>query len=74
MLKFLRLCTPLDQDDMFTRLVLRPLKNGDPGGGELLGVRVRSALCSRTVYSSPHRPSWPRSASAARRRYVCRHK
>ena len=38
LLTFLRICHPLDQDDFFKRMVLRPLKDGDPAGAELLRV------------------------------------
>ena len=41
-LTFLRICHPLDNEDMFKRLILRPLKNGDNSGAELLRV----SLCS----------------------------
>ena len=35
-LTFLRICRPLDNEDFFKRMVLRPLKDGDPSGAELL--------------------------------------
>lgn len=38
MLTFLQICHPLDNEDFFKRLVLRPLKAGDPTGAELLRV------------------------------------
>lgn len=38
MLTFLRICSPLDNEDFFKRLLLRPLKDGDPAGAELLRV------------------------------------
>ncbi len=38
-LTFLRICNPLDQEDFFKRMLLRPLKDGDPAGAELLRVR-----------------------------------
>ena len=37
-LQFLRVCKPLDKDDFFNRLILRPLKDGLPEGGQLLRV------------------------------------
>ena len=37
-LTFLRICSPLDNPDFQTRLLLRPLKHGDPSGAELLRV------------------------------------
>ena len=40
MLTFLKICRPLDSDDLFKRLLLRPLKNGEPSGAELLRVRI----------------------------------
>lgn len=39
MLTFLQICRPLDNEDFFKRLLLRPLKDGDPAGAELLRVR-----------------------------------
>ncbi|KAI0074381.1 hypothetical protein K474DRAFT_1626028 [Panus rudis PR-1116 ss-1] len=45
-LTFLRICRPLDNEDMFKRLVLRPLKNGDPSGAELLRA-LMSHICIR---------------------------
>jgi len=42
-LTFLRICNPLDIPDFQTRLLLRPLKNGDPAGAELLRVGVSEA-------------------------------
>jgi SWI/SNF-related matrix-associated actin-dependent regulator of chromatin subfamily A3 len=42
LLKFMRICAPLDQDDFFTRLVLRPLKNGELAGAEILRVHFSS--------------------------------
>jgi SWI/SNF-related matrix-associated actin-dependent regulator of chromatin subfamily A3 len=38
-LTFLQICRPLDNEDFYKRLVLRPLKDGDPSGAELLRVR-----------------------------------
>lgn len=40
MLTFLQICQPLDNEDFYKRLLLRPLKDGDPAGAELLRVRV----------------------------------
>jgi SWI/SNF-related matrix-associated actin-dependent regulator of chromatin subfamily A3 len=37
-LSFLQVCRPLDNEDFFKRLVLRPLKDGDPEGVEILRV------------------------------------
>lgn len=42
MLAFLQICRPLDDDDFFKRLILRPLKNGDPAGAELLRVSLET--------------------------------
>ncbi|KAI5889386.1 uncharacterized protein SCHCODRAFT_02585708 [Schizophyllum commune H4-8] len=38
LLSFLRICKPLDEEDFFKRLLLRPLKAGDPSGAEILRV------------------------------------
>ncbi|KAI0356200.1 hypothetical protein OH77DRAFT_1423798 [Trametes cingulata] len=46
LLTFLRICRPLDQEDFFKRMVLRPLKDGDPAGAELLRA-VMSQICIR---------------------------
>ncbi|EIN11511.1 hypothetical protein PUNSTDRAFT_111629 [Punctularia strigosozonata HHB-11173 SS5] len=43
-LTFLRVCAPLDNEDMFKRLIIRPLKDGDPSGAELLRA-VMSSIC-----------------------------
>ncbi|KAJ3733451.1 SNF2 family N-terminal domain-containing protein [Lentinula guzmanii] len=40
LLTFLRICHPLDKEDFYKRLLLRPLKDGNPSGAELLRVRV----------------------------------
>ncbi|KAI9463683.1 SNF2 family N-terminal domain-containing protein [Lactarius psammicola] len=45
-LTFLRICNPLDNPDFQTRLLLRPLKNGDPSGAELLRA-IMSQICIR---------------------------
>ena len=37
-LTFLRICRPLDDSDFYKRMVLRPLKYGEPSGAELLKV------------------------------------
>ncbi|KAG5353743.1 hypothetical protein C0989_002526 [Termitomyces sp. Mn162] len=39
LLTFLQICRPLDNEEFFKRLLLRPLKDGDPAGAELLRVR-----------------------------------
>ncbi|KAG6918560.1 hypothetical protein DXG01_013650 [Tephrocybe rancida] len=41
-LSFLQICRPLDNEDFYKRLLLRPLKDGDPAGVELLRVRSMS--------------------------------
>lgn len=46
MMTFLKVCQPLDGEDFFKRLLLRPLKNGDPAGAELLRVRPTPSLHS----------------------------
>lgn len=43
---FLRVCRPLDDEDMFKRLLLRPLKDGNPAGAELLRA-LMSQVCMR---------------------------
>ncbi|KAF8502088.1 SNF2 family N-terminal domain-containing protein [Russula emetica] len=45
-LTFLRICNPLDNPDFQTRLLIRPLKNGDPAGAELLRA-IMSQTCIR---------------------------
>ncbi|KAF8897054.1 SNF2 superfamily protein [Gymnopilus junonius] len=45
-LTFLKICRPLDNEDFFKRLLLRPLKNGEPSGAELLKV-LMSHICIR---------------------------
>lgn len=39
MVRFLRICAPLDNPEFFKRLLIRPLKNADPSGTEILRVR-----------------------------------
>lgn len=46
MMSFLRICKPLDEEDFFKRLLLRPLKAGDPSGAELLRA-LMSQICLR---------------------------
>ncbi|KAK7053402.1 hypothetical protein VNI00_004028 [Paramarasmius palmivorus] len=46
LLTFLRICNPLDQEDMFKRLLIRPLKDGHPEGVELLRA-LMSHICIR---------------------------
>ncbi|KAI0334969.1 hypothetical protein GY45DRAFT_967409 [Cubamyces sp. BRFM 1775] len=48
LLTFLRICHPLDQDDFFKRMVLRPLKDGDPAGAELLRALMGHICIRRT--------------------------
>lgn len=38
LLTFLQICRPLDNEDFYKRLLLRPLKNGEAAGVELLRV------------------------------------
>lgn len=45
-LTFLQICRPLDNEDFYKRLLLRPLKNGDPSGVELLRVRSMHLVVS----------------------------
>ncbi|KZT19055.1 hypothetical protein NEOLEDRAFT_1142558 [Neolentinus lepideus HHB14362 ss-1] len=45
-LTFLRICRPMDNEDFFKRLLLRPLKDGSPSGAELLRA-LMSQICIR---------------------------
>ncbi|KZT00465.1 uncharacterized protein LAESUDRAFT_553779 [Laetiporus sulphureus 93-53] len=45
-LTFLQICRPLDDEDFYKRMVLRPLKDGDPSGAELLRA-LMSHMCIR---------------------------
>ncbi|KAI0702988.1 SNF2 family N-terminal domain-containing protein [Cerioporus squamosus] len=45
-LTFLRICRPLDSEDFYKRMVLRPLKDGNPAGAELLRA-LMSHICIR---------------------------
>ncbi|KAL4074195.1 SNF2 family N-terminal domain-containing protein [Scleroderma citrinum] len=47
-LTFLQICHPLDSDDYFKRLVLRPLKDGNPAGAELLRALMSHVCIRRT--------------------------
>ncbi|KAK0225975.1 SNF2 family N-terminal domain-containing protein [Armillaria fumosa] len=47
-LTFLRICGPLDQEDFFKRLLLRPLKDGLPSGVELLRALMSHVCIRRT--------------------------
>ncbi|KAJ4001522.1 P-loop containing nucleoside triphosphate hydrolase protein [Lentinula boryana] len=55
LLTFLRICHPLDKEDFYKRLLLRPLKDGNPSGAELLRVRViaTTALMSHICLRRP---------------------
>ncbi|KNZ72866.1 Putative SWI/SNF-related matrix-associated actin-dependent regulator of chromatin subfamily A member 3-like 1, partial [Termitomyces sp. J132] len=46
LLTFLQICRPLDNEEFFKRLLLRPLKDGDPAGAELLRA-LMSQMCIR---------------------------
>ncbi|TEB16783.1 hypothetical protein FA13DRAFT_1650493 [Coprinellus micaceus] len=46
MLTFLKICKPLDCEDFFNRLLLRPLKNGVASGAQLLKA-LMSHICIR---------------------------
>ncbi|KAI9067101.1 hypothetical protein FKP32DRAFT_1588914 [Trametes sanguinea] len=48
LLTFLRICRPLEQDDFFKRMVLRPLKDGDPAGAEILRALMGQICIRRT--------------------------
>lgn len=43
---FLRICKPLEEAEMYKRLVLRPLKDGDPRGAGVLRVSITPHLFS----------------------------
>ncbi|TFK44820.1 SNF2 family N-terminal domain-containing protein [Crucibulum laeve] len=45
-LTFLRICKPLDDEGFYKRLLLRPLKNGEASGAELLRA-LMSHICIR---------------------------
>ncbi|THH29944.1 hypothetical protein EUX98_g4232 [Antrodiella citrinella] len=45
-LTFLRICRPLDNEDFFKRMLLRPLKDGEPAGAEMLRA-LMSQICIR---------------------------
>ncbi|KAG6887502.1 hypothetical protein C0992_012023 [Termitomyces sp. T32_za158] len=45
-LTFLQICRPMDNEEFFKRLLLRPLKDGDPMGAELLRA-LMSHICIR---------------------------
>ncbi|KAJ7076375.1 SNF2 family N-terminal domain-containing protein [Mycena belliarum] len=47
-LSFLQICRPLDQEDFFKRLLLRPLKDGDPSGAALLRNLMNHICIRRT--------------------------
>ncbi|KAI6157534.1 SNF2 family N-terminal domain-containing protein [Pisolithus tinctorius] len=47
-LTFLQICRPLDDEDFFKRLLLRPLKQGDPAGAELLRALMTQVCIRRT--------------------------
>ncbi|KAG2342905.1 hypothetical protein BDR05DRAFT_963717 [Suillus weaverae] len=47
-LTFLQICRPLDREDFYNRLLLRPLKDGDPSGAELLRALMSHACIRRT--------------------------
>ncbi|KAH6913909.1 SNF2 family N-terminal domain-containing protein [Coprinopsis sp. MPI-PUGE-AT-0042] len=48
MLTFLRICKPLDNEDYFKRLLIRPLKNGEPEGAEMLKALMTHVCIRRT--------------------------
>ncbi|KAG1816100.1 SNF2 family N-terminal domain-containing protein, partial [Suillus subaureus] len=47
-LTFLQICRPLDKEDFYKRLLLHPLKGGDPTGAELLRALMSHACIRRT--------------------------
>ncbi|KAF9012434.1 SNF2 family N-terminal domain-containing protein [Cyathus striatus] len=48
LLTFLRVCRPLDNTDFYKRLLLRPLKNGEMSGVELLKALMNQICIRRT--------------------------
>ncbi|KAF8527760.1 SNF2 family N-terminal domain-containing protein [Gautieria morchelliformis] len=46
LLQFLQICRPLDNEDYYKRLLLRPIAQGSPEGGELLKA-LMSHICIR---------------------------
>ncbi|KAG7098688.1 hypothetical protein E1B28_000602 [Marasmius oreades] len=48
LLTFLRICQPLDNEDFFKRLLIRPLKDGRPEGAELLRALMNQVCIRRT--------------------------
>ncbi|KAF7361792.1 DNA repair protein rad5 [Mycena venus] len=48
LMTFLQICRPLDNEDMFKRLLLRPLKDGDPAGAALLRNLMNHICIRRT--------------------------
>ncbi|TFK73969.1 hypothetical protein BDN72DRAFT_789912 [Pluteus cervinus] len=48
LLRFLKICKPLDDEDLFKRLLLRPLKDGHPSGAELLRGLMGQTCIRRT--------------------------
>ncbi|KAL0956474.1 hypothetical protein HGRIS_002620 [Hohenbuehelia grisea] len=47
-LTFLQICQPLDNEDFFKRMLLRPLKEGNPAGAELLRALMGQICIRRT--------------------------
>ncbi|KAF8210396.1 SNF2 family N-terminal domain-containing protein [Mycena galopus ATCC 62051] len=47
-LTFLQICRPLDNEDFFKRLLLRPLKDGNPAGADLLRNLMNHICIRRT--------------------------
>lgn len=60
-LTFLQICRPLDNEDFFKRLLLRPLKEGDPVGADLLRALMTQVCIRRTkeMRDSQGRPLVP---------------
>ncbi|TFK26482.1 hypothetical protein FA15DRAFT_667364 [Coprinopsis marcescibilis] len=48
LLTFLKICQPLDNEDYFKRLLVRPLKNGEAEGAELLKALMNHVCIRRT--------------------------
>ncbi|KAI5123845.1 hypothetical protein M0805_005664 [Coniferiporia weirii] len=60
-LSFLQICKPLDNEDFFKRLLLRPLKDGMPEGYQLLRALMTQSCIRRTkeMHDSDGKPLVP---------------
>ncbi|KAL5507134.1 ARC19 [Sanghuangporus vaninii] len=60
-LTFLQICRPLDSEDFFKRLIMRPLKDGSPEGYQLLRALMSQICIRRTkeMHGSDGKPLVP---------------